>query len=118
MRTGWRGSERFQKLQPVPERVVNVGLSPSLERRGVDCLASGGARPGEEGVEVGHHQSHVRLAGGTEVILHAEVKFNAISFEPASASPGEVLRLGDFGKTEHACVEDARIILRPRGKAS
>lgn len=101
----------MEKLNPVAEGVVDIGLSPPLERLRVQDLAAFGAGAGQQGVEVIDQQGGVRLLRRAEVVLDAEVQLYRPGLEPAPATTRELGRLRDFGQAKDVAVEASGVAL-------
>ncbi len=68
---------------------------------------TGRAQALDEAGEIAHQQAGMRLAGGAEVAVHAQVDPQVAGLEPRAAACGERGRLGDLGDAEQAVVEGA-----------
>src|SRR5690349_3450248 len=103
------------ELEPVPERVDCV--EPANADVGLIDLGLDACR-GERAPQTGKvvdEQRDMRLPGGHERPLDAEVDRNARAREPATATRRERTRLGHLRQPEQPAVERARLVLAAVG---
>src|ERR1700733_9822620 len=86
----------LEEFQPIAMRVLTVEAAHPreifVEENGGACSA----KPVGPGVQVMDQQARMILAGGAEVVLHAEVQFDVMAAEPAATAGRERGRLGHF----------------------
>jgi hypothetical protein len=85
----WRG-KRLKELKPVAVRVLTVEAAHAGELVIEAHRVPGVPQSARPGVDPGHQQAGMRLAGGPEVFLDAEVEFDAVAAEPAPAARGRI----------------------------
>src|SRR5262245_40304469 len=77
---------RLDQLQAVAERVVDEDAFVAGQWLVLGDLAAMLARARDEAVEVAHHESRVRLAGGAKILLDPEMDFDRAVGEPGAAA--------------------------------
>src|SRR6266496_83849 len=97
----------FDDLNPVAEDVVNVAADSSRKRVIRSDFHPGLPQLGDQRFVVSAPQCGMSLLGRTEVGLDAQMNLHATAGEPASASLGELRRLGDLRHAQHLAVETA-----------
>src|SRR5690606_31015478 len=108
----WSGDRR-EELQAVAVDVLGV---EAAQARYLPLVCpphriAGGLQACRQCIQVGPQQPGVRLAGGPEVLLYAEVQLDAVAGEPAAAPPGQGGWLRLLGQAEDADVEGPRRVL-------
>lgn len=95
----------LHQLDPVAERVVDIDAIEPLQRFVAAHDVPGARERPHQLVKRLDHERGMRLGGGPEIGLDAEVDTHRLGLEPAAASLGEVRWLGHLGDTEEALVE-------------
>lgn len=110
-RSADEGLNRFNQLDPVAKWIIHVAPRTTAQRLILDNPATGIFEPTDEIDEVADEQSRVRLSGWPEILLHPQMNLEIAALEPAAASLGQVVRLGDLGKAKERAVEVSRRLL-------
>ena len=105
---------RFQQLDSVPERIVNIDTLVAFERFVRDRRKPGGPTFLRERAEAAHENRRMRLAGGAEILFDAEMKAKRAGAKPHASSTSEIRGLGFLHEAQHTEVELARDGLFPR----
>lgn len=88
----------LHELEPVAEGVVHVDVVVALQGLSFDHGMAGMIEAGHEFPQLGNEQAWMRLPGGAEVGVDAEVHSRRAVFEPGSAPGDEVAGFGLSGR--------------------
>src|SRR3954467_645929 len=103
---------RADQLEPVAPRVL--GVEAPGDRVVVGPGDAGAGQALGELVERVDLERRVRLRGGLEVLLHADVELLPADLEPHAAAASQRLRLLELREAEHPAAERPRLVLAVR----
>jgi hypothetical protein len=98
-------SHRFQQLDAIAERVVDVDARVAGQWLIVHDVCASGFQAFDQLGEAFHLKCRVSFGCGTEVFLHTGVELELAALEPDAAASSEVRRLGPFWDAEQIAVE-------------
>src|SRR5437879_2012444 len=95
----------LHQLDAVAERIVCVHAVVAVQRLILHHVTPSLCEGTHEATHVLHHQGHMCLGAGPELLLDAEMDLDAGTLEPAPAPGGKQRRLGDVRYPQRALVE-------------
>jgi hypothetical protein len=103
----------LEQLDPISERIGDVRSSVPGKRLVLDHVAAGRTAALEQRLQVVDQQRRMRLSGGSEIVLDAEVHVGLSCGEPNPSPPRQILRLRLLGHPQDVPVERARLVFLP-----
>ncbi len=108
-------SRRFQKFDPVTERIGYVNSMITGEKFVIANLDARIAKRKDQGTQFLHEQGRVRLSRRSKILLDPKVNPEGRHLKPYAAASCERLRFGNLRQPEQSGIKFARFILPTGG---